>query len=94
MGAIVILRTRIIPSLLLQNESLVKTVNFKNYTYVGDPCNTVRIFNELEMKTFLQQELFRRGILWAAYHSISYAHKKKEIDKRDKRIFIYIQSLF
>lgn len=49
MGAIVILRTRIIPSLLLQNESLVKTVNFKNYTYVGDPCNTVRIFNELEV---------------------------------------------
>jgi cyclase len=43
------LRTRIIPTLLLQNESLVKTVRFKNFTYVGDPCNTVRIFNELEV---------------------------------------------
>jgi imidazole glycerol-phosphate synthase subunit HisF len=43
------LRTRIIPTLLLMNESLVKTTQFKKYTYVGDPCNTVRIFNELEV---------------------------------------------
>jgi cyclase len=43
------LRTRVIPALLLRNESLVKTVRFGKYTYVGDPCNTVRIFNELEV---------------------------------------------
>jgi cyclase len=43
------LRTRVIPALLLNNESLVKTVRFKRFTYVGDPCNTVRIFNELEV---------------------------------------------
>lgn len=43
------LRTRIIPVLLLRNESLVKTVRFGKFTYVGDPCNTVRIFNELEV---------------------------------------------
>lgn len=42
------LRTRVIPTLLLRNESLVKTVRFKKFTYVGDPANTVRIFNELE----------------------------------------------
>jgi len=47
------LRTRIIPTLLLRNESLVKTVNFNNFTYVGDPCNTVRIFNELEVDELL-----------------------------------------
>lgn len=40
---------RIIPVLLLRNESLVKTVQFNKFTYVGDPCNTVRIFNELEV---------------------------------------------
>ena len=33
------------------------------------------------MKSFIQQELFRRGILWAAYHSLSYMHKKKDIQK-------------
>jgi cyclase len=40
---------RVIPLLLLRHESLVKTKCFKNFTYVGDPCNTVRIFNELEV---------------------------------------------
>ncbi|WP_269623454.1 AglZ/HisF2 family acetamidino modification protein [Prochlorococcus marinus] len=43
------LRTRIIPVLLLKGESLVKTIKFKNFTYVGDPCNSLRIFNELEV---------------------------------------------
>lgn len=43
------LRTRVIPSLLLREESLVKTERFGKFTYVGDPCNTVRIFNELEV---------------------------------------------
>lgn len=43
------LRTRVIPALLLRDESLVKTVNFGKYSYIGDPCNTVRIFNELEV---------------------------------------------
>lgn len=47
------LRTRIIPALLLRNESLVKTVRFGDFTYVGDPCNTVRIFNELEVDELL-----------------------------------------
>lgn len=43
------LRTRVIPCLQLINESLVKTVQFKKYGYIGDPINTVRIFNELEV---------------------------------------------
>ena len=43
------LRPRIIPCLLLQNNGLVKTVNFKNPKYVGDPINAVRIFNEKEV---------------------------------------------
>ena len=47
------LRTRVIPALLLRNESLVKTVRFGKFTYVGDPANTVRIFNELEVDEML-----------------------------------------
>lgn len=43
------LRTRIIPTLLLRNASLVKTERFGRFQYIGDPCNTVRIFNELEV---------------------------------------------
>lgn len=49
------LRVRIIPALLLKDDALVKTVRFKNPGYIGDPINTVRIFNELEVDelTFL-----------------------------------------
>lgn len=43
------LRPRIIPSLLVHENGLVKTVNFKNPKYVGDPINAVRIFNEKEV---------------------------------------------
>ena len=43
------LRPRVIPTLLLRNESLVKTVQFGPFQYIGDPTNTVRIFNELEV---------------------------------------------
>jgi cyclase len=40
------LRSRIIPCLLLSDGGLVKTQNFKNPKYVGDPLNAVKIFNE------------------------------------------------
>jgi cyclase len=43
------LKTRVIPCLQLIGDSLVKTVKFKNPAYIGDPVNTVRIFNELEV---------------------------------------------
>ncbi len=43
------LKTRIIPCLQLIDDSLVKTVKFKKPNYIGDPINTVRIFNELEV---------------------------------------------
>lgn len=40
------LRPRIIPCLLVHESGLVKSVQFKNYKYIGDPINAVRIFNE------------------------------------------------
>ncbi len=41
-------RPRIIPVLLLKNNGLVKSIQFKNHKYIGDPINAVRIYNELE----------------------------------------------
>jgi imidazole glycerol-phosphate synthase subunit HisF len=43
------LKPRIIPCLLVKNGGLVKTVNFANPKYVGDPINAVKIFNEKEV---------------------------------------------
>lgn len=42
------LRPRIIPSLLVHQGGLVKTLGFAQPKYVGDPINAVRIFNEKE----------------------------------------------
>jgi len=43
------IRKRIIPVLLIQNGGLVKSKKFSNYTYVGDPINAVKIFNDKEV---------------------------------------------
>ncbi len=43
------LRTRVIPCLLLRNLGLVKTVKFKDPKYLGDPINIVKIFNDKEV---------------------------------------------
>ncbi len=41
-------RPRVIPVLLLKDRGLVKSVKFKDYKYVGDPINAVKIFNDLK----------------------------------------------
>jgi len=43
------LRSRIIPCLLVHKKGLVKTTNFKDSKYVGDPINAVKIYNEKEV---------------------------------------------
>jgi cyclase len=43
------LRPRIIPCLLVHKKGLVKTTQFANSKYVGDPINAVKIFNEKEV---------------------------------------------
>lgn len=43
------LKTRVIPCLLLKGTGLVKTVKFKNPIYLGDPINAVKIFNDKEV---------------------------------------------
>jgi imidazole glycerol-phosphate synthase subunit HisF len=41
-----VVRRRIIPALLLKGSGLVKTVKFRSPSYLGDPINVFRIFNE------------------------------------------------
>lgn len=43
------LKHRVIPSLLISNNGLVKTQKFSKPKYVGDPINAIRIFNEKEV---------------------------------------------
>src|SRR5689334_8413323 len=43
------LKTRVIPCLLLRGAGLVKTTRFKDPKYVGDPINAIKIFNDKEV---------------------------------------------
>ena len=43
------LKSRVIPCLLIQDGELVKTLKFSDPKYVGDPINTIRIFNDKEV---------------------------------------------
>lgn len=43
------IRERIIPCLLIQDGGLVKTINFSNPKYIGDPINAIHIFNEKDV---------------------------------------------
>ena len=41
-------RTRVIPVLLIHKKGVYKTTKFKEPTYIGDPINAIRLFNDLE----------------------------------------------
>ena len=51
------LRPRLMPCLLLHKGGLVKTQQFKDPKYVGDPINAVRIFNEKEADELMVMDI-------------------------------------
>lgn len=51
------LRPRIIPCLLVRDKGLVKTRQFGDEKYVGDPINAVKIFNEKEVDELMVLDL-------------------------------------
>lgn len=42
-------RSRLIPIILIENRGLYKSIKFKNHRYLGDPLNTIRLFNDKEV---------------------------------------------
>lgn len=53
------LRNRVIPILLHNETGLIKTQEFGEIVYVGDPINAVRIFNEKEVDELILLEIGR-----------------------------------
>ena len=52
---------------------------------VGFNCRTMVTFtaeagNGLELKTLMQQEMIKRGVLWAGFHNMCYSHSQADID--------------
>ena len=56
------LQPRIMPCLLLKDGSLVKTVKFKNPSYVGDAVNAIKIFNEKEVDELVLIDISKKEI--------------------------------
>lgn len=46
-------RTRVIPTLLIEGQKLVKGKKFNKHRYIGDPINAIKIFNEKEVDELL-----------------------------------------
>ncbi len=51
---------------------------------IGFNCRTMVTFtpeagNGLEVKTLMQQEMIKRGILWAGFHNMCYSHTNEDI---------------
>ena len=55
---------RLVPALLLREESLIKNKKFSFYKYVGDPVNTIRVFSEkgADEAFIIDISAFRSGI--------------------------------
>jgi imidazole glycerol-phosphate synthase subunit HisF len=58
------IQTRVIPVLLLKDQGIYKGKKFKNHRYIGDPINTVKIFNEKEVDelVILDIQAAKKGI--------------------------------
>ncbi|MGD0883730.1 MAG: aminotransferase class III-fold pyridoxal phosphate-dependent enzyme [Thermodesulfovibrionales bacterium] len=51
----------------------------------GYPCRTIIAFDPaagdpLDMKSLLQQEMIRQGVLWSGFHNLCFSHSDEDID--------------
>ena len=52
---------------------------------IGYECRSLVTFNAsagnpLEMKSLVQQEMIKRGILWGGFHNMSFSHSDNDVD--------------
>jgi len=66
-------------------NKIAGAMNIEFSKCIGYDARTMIAFNEeyknpLELKSLMQQEMLKRGILWSGFHNISYSHTESEID--------------
>ncbi len=72
---------------LLKNgyNAIAEELGISHYTKcVGYDCRSLITFdasagNPLEVKSFVQQELIKKGILWSGFHNMSFSHTDEDI---------------
>lgn len=66
---------------LIEENNLDSVIKIK-----GKPCWQVIFFSpsngfsDLEIKSYMQQEILQEGILWYGQHNMSYSHSRKDLD--------------
>lgn len=67
-------------------NTLVAELGIDGYTRcTGYDCRSLVSFdasagNPLELKSYVQQELIKRGILWSGFHNMSFSHTDEDVD--------------
>lgn len=66
-------------------NKIVCELSMDYISVIGYPFRTTMNFaayraDPFEMKTLVQQEMIRRGILWSGFHNLCYAHSREDID--------------
>jgi glutamate-1-semialdehyde 2,1-aminomutase len=67
---------------LIKKHKLEDVINIK-----GKPCWSLMFtypygkYSDLEIKSYLQQELLQKGFLWYGQHNMSFSHTKQDVDK-------------
>ncbi len=96
---------RVIPCLLLRGEGLVKTTRFATPTYVGDPINVVRIFNEKEVDEIVIFDIlasrerraprlaFLEKIVSEAFMPVCYGGAVRDVDHARQLLRLGIEKL-
>ncbi|MCG7856218.1 AglZ/HisF2 family acetamidino modification protein [Flavihumibacter sediminis] len=98
-------RIRVIPVLLLHDGGLVKSIKFKDYKYVGDPINAVKIFNEKGVDEIVILDINasreQRGpdfaklsqIASEAFVPLAYGGGIKNIDEVEKLFYLGVEKV-
>ena len=67
-------------------NAIAKELGIDHYTNcAGYDCRTIINFqpsagNPLELKSLVQQEMIKRGVLWGGFHNMSFSHSQADVD--------------
>jgi glutamate-1-semialdehyde aminotransferase len=67
-------------------NQIAKALGIDGYTQCkGHPCRTLITFADwagdpLDMKSLVQQEMIKRGVLWSGFHNMCFTHTGEDVD--------------
>jgi len=66
-------------------NQIAEDLNMPYTKCIGYECRSIMTFdasagNPLEMKSLVQQEMIKRGILWGGFHNMSFSHTDEDVD--------------